>query len=513
MSTPGWVALLPAAMVGTERHAGARPSLPGPVGELAAQAALTAGTPANALLRMAAVLATCSLAGVRGPLRTEPLPRPAPDDTLPLLQPGPVYDSVRWSLYEGPPRLHHAVCGALAKTQRRLPTGLLPQALELGRRSVALRGPLLAVLGQRGLWLAAQRDDWKYAAGTPAPSSDESLWTDGTLEQRRAFLVREREAHPSVARERLQRALPELPARERAELVATLATGLNADDEALLDELRTERSREVRQAALAVLLRLPQAAHPRRAAARVAALMNHERVLLRKRWQIDAPQGAADDWKADQVDAARPQHEHLGERAWWLYQLVRQVPLAWWNEHTALAPAELIEWATGTDWTDALLRGWRDVLFAAPDEAWCDALLDQWPKALRENPSAVLSLLSPPRRERHLQRQLRGTQAALHTTVAQILAACPADQTLSPDTSRLLVERLLERAGQLNEDYALRGQLAELACALHPDALDRLSALPRQSDETPSCAEALRTVAQIVVARRALLTLIPTRTP
>jgi hypothetical protein len=363
------------------------------------------------------------------------------------------------------------------------------------------------------LWLAAQRDDWKYAAGAAASSSDESHWTDGTLEQRRAFLVREREADPTSARERLQRALPELPAKERAELVATLATGLSADDEALLDGLRTERSREVRQAALAVLLRLPHAAHPRRAAARVAALMNHERVLLRKRWQIDAPQGAADDWKADQVDATRPQHEPLGERAWWLYQLVRQVPLAWWSEHTALPPAELLEWAAGTDWADALLRGWRDVLFAAPDEAWCDALLDRWPKALRENPSAVLALLSPARRERHLQRQLRDTPTALHTSVAQILAACPAGQMLSADTSRLLVERILERTGQLNDDYALRAQLAELACALHPDALDRLAALPRHADETPSCAEALHTVAQVVATRRALLTLIPTRTP
>jgi hypothetical protein len=512
VNAPGWAALLPAAMVGTERHTGALPGLPGPAGELAAQAAQS-GAPATALLRIAAVLATCSLAGVRGPLRTDPLPPPALDDTLPPLEPGAVHDSVRWALHEGPARLHHAVCAALAQAQRRLPTGLLPQALELGRRSAALREPLLAVLGERGLWLAAQRDDWKYAAGAAASSSEASHWTDGTLEQRRAFLSRERQTHPTAARERLQRALPELPARERAELVATLATGLSADDEALLEELRTDRSREVRQAALAVLLRWPQAAHPRRAAARVAALMKHERVLLLRRWQIDAPQAAADDWNADQIEAARPQHEPLGERAWWLYQLVRQVPLAWWSEHTALPPAELLAWAAGTDWADALLRGWRDVLFAAPDEAWCDALLEHWPKGLREQPSAVLALLSPARREPHLQRQLQDTQTALHTTVAQILAACPAGQTLSAGTSRLLAERVVESAGQLNNDYALRGQLADLACALHPDVLDRLAALPRQADETPSCTEALHTLAQVVAARRALLTLIPTRTP
>jgi hypothetical protein len=513
MSTPGWAALLPAAMVGTERDSGPLPNLPGPIGALAAEAARATDDPATALLRIAAVLATCSLAGARGSAQTDPLPAAAVDDTLPALEAGPVHDALRWSLHEGPPRLHHTALRSLAAAQRRMPPALLPQALELGRRSVALRAPLLSVLGARGLWLAAQRDDWKYAAGAAAASSDTLHWTYGTLEQRRAFLVRERETNPAAARERLQLALPELSAKERAELVTTLAISLCDADEPLLDSLRADRSREVRQAALAVLLRLPQAGHPQRAAGRVAALMRHERVLLRRRWQIEAPERAADDWKADQVDAGRPQHEPLGERAWWLYQLVRQVPLGWWTAHTALSPAELLDWATSTDWTAALICGWRDVLFAAPDEDWCDALLDNWPKALQENPSAVLALLGPDRRERHLQRRLREATESLHVTLAQILGACPAGETLSRDTSLLLAERVHDRASHLNEDYGLRGQLPEFACALHPDALERLAALPRRTDETPSCAEELHTTERVIATRRALLTLIPTRTP
>jgi len=503
--------LLPAAMVGTERQPGPGPSWPGEIGALAERAANAAHDPASALLRVAAVLATCCQAGVRGAQWIAPLPAPAQDDTLPTVEAGAAQDAARWALYEGPPRLHHEVCRVLTLARLRLPTRLLPQALELGRRSLALRAPLLPLLGERGLWLAAQREEWRHAAGVAAASADETHWTDGTLEQRRAFLARERADEPTTARERLQRALGELPAKERADLVGVLATGLGSDDEPLLETLRADRSREVRQAALQLLLRMPQAAHPRRAAARVQALLMHERVLLSKRWRIDAPRAAADDWKADQVDAARPQHETLGERAWWLYQLVRQVPLAWWIQHTGLAPAALLEWAAGTDWTEALLRGWRDVLFAAPDETWCDALLDRWPAGLRENPSAVLALLSPPRRERHLQRRLRDGQDALHTTVAQILAACALGETLSRETSRLLAERVHERAAQrqLNDDYALRGQLPELASALHAEALDRLAALPRHADETPSCAEALHTTAQVVAARRALLNLLP----
>lgn len=511
--TSAWTPVLPAAMVGTERQPGPWTGLPpGEIGAVAMQAATSASEPATALLRLAAVLATCSLAGAQGVPWSGTLPAPAAEDTLPELEAGAVLEAVRWALHEGPERLHHDICRILPLAGRRLPPTLLPQALELGRRSLVLRTPLQPLLGERGLWLAAQRDEWAYAAGVVAAPGDETRWTDGTTEQRRAFLERERRADPVAARERLQRALPEMAARERAELSAVLATHLGPADEALLEALRADRSREVRQVALQLLLRLPQAAHPRRAIARIEALLVPERVLLPRRWQVDAPQAAGADWKSDQIEAARPRHESLGERAWWLYQLVRQVPLAWWSSHTGQSPAELLEWAAGTDWTEALLRGWRDVLFAQPDEAWCDALLDHWPgPLLRESASTVLGLLGPARRERHLLRSLHSADA-LSATLAQILAACPVGEALSLETSLLLVERLRERSAQLNNDPMLRAQLPELACALHADTLPSLAALPRHDDETPSCAAALQTTSQVVAARRTLLTLPATRT-
>ncbi|WP_458232594.1 DUF5691 domain-containing protein [Roseateles sp. P5_E8] len=510
-----WTALLPAATVGTDRQPGPWPLPPGDIGALARQAAEGA-EPATGLLRAAAVLATCALAGAQGPLWAEPLPAAAPDDTLPALALGPVFGALTQVLFDGPQRLQHEAFLILARAGLRLPANLLPQALELGRRSIALRAPLLAVLGERGLWLAAQRADWGFAAGiSEAESNDEAAWTDGTLEQRRAWFTQARQADPAAARERLKAALPELPARERADLVAALATGLGPNDEALLDPLRNDRSREVRQAALQLLLRLPEAAHPQRAAARLAPLLTFERGLLRKRWVIEAPTAPGSDWKADQLDATRPQQHALGERAWWLYQLVGQVPLAWWRTHTGMTPAELLAWAAGTDWTEALVRGWADVLFAAPDDAWCDALLDHWPPGLREDPARVLGLLAPAARDRHLLRYARSGSQPAATVLSHALHACPPGQVLSAELSGLLARALQAqvRDGALNTDYGLRGSLTEFACAAHADSLDTLAALPRRADETPSCAEALLTVERIVSARRALHTLTPTRTP
>ena len=501
-----WTPLLPTAMVGTGRQAGPWPAWPGEIGELIALAT-AANEPAANALRIAAVLATCSLAGAQGQAWSAPLPAAATEETLPVLEDAALLRLIPWVFSDGPARLHRTICLSLAQAGRRLPTSLLPQALELGRRSLALRPLLVPVLGERGLWLAAQREDWRYAAGVGTAGPEEARWTDGTIEQRRAFLADERRRDPAAARERLAAVLPELPAKERAELAAELATGLGADDEALLDGLRGDRSREVRQVASGLLLRLPRAAHPLRAARRLEALLQHERVLLRKRWQIDAPNEAAADWKADQVDAARPQHESLGERGWWLYQLVRQVPLGWWTEHTGMTAAELRDWAQDTDWAEALLRGWRDVLFAAPDEAWCEALLDAWPrKLLRDDPASVLALLPLERRERYWRQQLGHDKVDLGLLSSRVLAACPAGETLSAELSKDFASALRQRAdsGALRQDWSLLQSLSDLGGVLHVDALGPLADLPRPPDETPSHANHVHALTQVVALRLAL---------
>ncbi|MBK7617444.1 MAG: hypothetical protein IPJ08_24385 [Burkholderiales bacterium] len=509
-----WAPLLPVAMVGTDRHAAALPAWPGAVGNLLARAVQDAPDAASAVLRASAVLASCAQSGAQGAPFTTALPAPCAADPLPEPQHPALVAHMAWAWQDGPARLQHELCAVLARARHRLPASLLPAALEQGRRSIALRSRLLPVLGTRGLWLATLRDDWHYAAGVVAEAADEARWTDGAAEQRQAFLTQERAQDPAAARERLRAALPELGAKERAELLGALAVNISDADAALLDSLRADRSREVRQVALALLLRLPTAAHPSRAAQRLAPLVRHERALLLKHWVVQAPEAPGEDWKADNLDATRPQHESLGERGWWLYQLVRQVPLRWWTEHTGMNPPELLKWAAGTDWAEALLRGWRDVLFAAPDApevpTWCRALLDAWPaKGLRDETSAVLALLPAAEREQHWQRQLASGQLPLAQLLSQVLGAWPLNESLSPEFSQALARALQQRlpqtaAGALRDDFLLRSLLPDLCCALHPGVLGAVAQLPRSDDETPSLTNTLQTAMQVIATRQAL---------
>jgi Family of unknown function (DUF5691) len=491
-----WQALLPSAMVGTERHAPAAPLLAGAPGELLAQLAAASDAPALRLLRQAAVLAACEKAAQSGraaevfapadaadPTAPDPHTSAAPADTLPALTHPQRIDALRRGFSAGPLLLIDRLLRALAASGQRVPERLLPAALEAGARSIALRESLSAVLGARGRWLARQNSGWRFAAGGTEQVDEAALWSEGSIEQRVAVLRIWRTRDAAAARERLEGVLPELPARERALLLPALAIGLAAGDEPLLESLLADRSREVRPLAVALLAQLPDSAASRRAIARIEPLLSQTRGLLRREWSIDAPQAAMPDWKADAIEAEKPKGEALGERAWWLHQLARRVPLGWWTQALGKSEAEVLRWMVAGDWGAALLRALVESLHWQREPAWCEALLDDWPDKLSIGPAAdVLALLPLARRERYWLAQLRGSWSGLHrkallTPVAeQITAACSGADPLSPELSQEIASHI-ERAaqgGQLVNDYPLQQHLATLCTLLDAAVLDRL---------------------------------------
>lgn len=517
--------LIPAAMVGTERMPAPRLALPGEVGALLDSLQAQPGDDAAShLLRMAGVIAVCARAGANGRAAGD-LPAPAAEESRPALDSPPALSTLAWALREGPTRLQHEALAAVANAGWRLPPALLPLALELGRRNTAVRAALEHVLGERGRWLGLHNAAWRFAQGAEAVADTDTRWAEGSLEQRVELLRGERAIDPVAARARLEASLPELPARERAELVAALAVGVSKADEPLLDRLRQDRARDVRQAALALLLRLPDTAQGARAAARIAPCLRQERVLLVKRWVIEAPTEAQADWKADDIDLTRPKHESLGDRGWWLYQLARQTPLAWWTTHTGMSPAELIEWAQRGDWPAALLRAWREVLLAAPDLAWAEALLKQWPAKHLQDPASVMALLPLHRREAFWLQRLDGKAGAvaLAELSQELLSACPPGDHLTNALSQRLAAALAHTlptmAGMLQAEYTLRQTVPDLVCMLHPESLGAMRALApvavAAADTSPSLANLMHGVARIVAARDVLATLpqAPRRTP
>jgi len=463
------------AMVGTERQAPALPPLPGGLG--ATLAALDQSDPAASLLRAAGVLSVCGLAGHRPAPQAKPAPAPCPPDGLPQGEDAGLAELFGPVIADGPLRLQAEALRRLAGGC--LPHRVLPAALDLGRRNRVLRPWLLPVLGQRGQWLARQNPDWAYAAGTADDDNPEDAWETGSLDQRLIHLRRLRQTDPAQARELLAQTLPEAGAKERAALVAALETGLGADDEDLLDGLlQKDRGKDVRLAAAALLACLPGSRYAERMAARVDACLGLRRKLLRQVLTLDAPEAFGADWKADGLEEAKPPHEKLGPRAWWLYQLVRCVPLPWWAARTGLTPAELLDWAKHGEWRDALWRGWLDRQIQTADPAWAEAFLSHLPAPqLHADPFRLALALPPEQRERHWLRCLRQTPppAGLGGLLRQLLLSLPADaENFSADFCRQVFAQIAAQTqgAEAGRDYYLRETLTEFACLVPPETFD-----------------------------------------
>ena len=178
-------ALTRAAIAGTSREAP-------PEGDLPTDDLLgsTERSPERDLLLRAGMHAVYGAAGRRAESGTE-APEPAPEETLPPCS-AKAAEIVR-PLFAG--RRDEILSEALERLRLaglRLPHALLPAALDVQRKE--LRQSIVAVLGERGRWLAGFDPAWGWTVATTAGSEqdDETVWQEGGLPQRLEALRRVR---------------------------------------------------------------------------------------------------------------------------------------------------------------------------------------------------------------------------------------------------------------------------------------------------------------------------------
>lgn len=498
-------------LLGTERRPPVLPTLSGALGELVDAACPPDMDAAIRALRTAGVMAVYADAGWRAPHTDDDLPEACPGEPLPHAADPVLVSALRQIFDAGPALLCHEALQKLASNATCLTPSLLPSVLSLGQKTPQLRPALLPALGQRGLWLARLNPAWSYVSTGPQEAPDITLWENGTLEQRKLFLGRLRETDPDRARSLLHDGFAQLDARERAGLLESVGTGTGPADEDFLETLLGDRSKEVRQLAASLLARLPSSRYLARMAGRMAACLKHERKLFREVLVLDAPEQFGDGWKNDGLEQTRAKSESLGERAWWLYQIARALPLAWWPAHTGMSPADLTKWAMGTDWSEALFRAWGEVLMRQPDAAWATAFLTHAPLiGLSADVFDLLACLPLAEREQHWLRMLEGgpRSIARGDLLGLIVQDCsPGGVELSAGfASRVLREIRGALTANANKwDYALRKTLPEFVCLIPPACFaDATQGWPATSPETEYFSETLARILSIVELRKTL---------
>ncbi|MDQ2995949.1 MAG: DUF5691 domain-containing protein, partial [Chloroflexota bacterium] len=489
-----WEQLLSSAVLGVERRAFVSPPAEGALGDLLGQLSNT--DPESALLGAAAMIALVRLVGWQAPLDATPSPSACEPDALPACSPRAARHLA--TMLGG---THRALLpewlAALLSAGRRAPAALLPDLLELGRTQADLRAAILPALDRRGRWLAAQNSDWSYARtelrGLRTDSETESLspqssvlsteWETGSRPARLLLLAELRRSAPALARGLVESTWASERADDRAAFLATLAVGLSMQDEQLLESALDDRSKEVRRAAAELLTRLPESQHAQRMLARALPLLawipaEKPRMLRLRpgqpaRLEVTLPDVCDQPLIRDGIEPKPPaDRQDLGQKAWWLFQILRAIPPVIWSQRFNTAPAELIEAAERGEWHALLHEAWGAAAITFQDAAWAESLLRAAPRQ-----SELLAALAPARQEALLLAMLRGDVAPLHKhPVLGLLRQTRHRWSAELTRAVLGAVRRHMRAASAGNDHQLRSAITEdFAQRIPPAMLDEIA--------------------------------------
>jgi hypothetical protein len=267
-----------------------------------------------------------------------------------------------------------------AAAARRAPHRLLTKLLDAAAARRALQPAVCAVIDERGRWLMQFNPRWQFAS--PTTDEPEQVWQLGNRPQRAAALREVRETNPALAREMIAATWQGDGADERVDWVACLAVGLSDEDEAFLETCLDDRSSRVREAAAGLLARLPDSKFVGRMIERVTPLLTYApgaagKLLKLKRptkpsLEVTLPAEFDKAWQRDGV-SEKPTAK-IGQKQWWLQQLLGCVPLEHWTRAFG-APAVDIVQAAPEDFGAMLREAWLTSYARRPVDDWTAPLV------------------------------------------------------------------------------------------------------------------------------------------
>ncbi len=362
-----WSSILKTAIVGTERS-------PLPESELAplglplpadaAQAALEALTAANLLRKAGFQLAaspTTSFSMASQDNRAVCSPHAAQD--LGKILSGLYPDAL-------PEFLH-----LLAQNNLRLPPESLPDLLEKAERDAALAEKIRPALGPRGEWLARQNPRWSsILADEPAD------WFTASFIERKQLLAQTRARNPLLALAWLEKTWQEEKPAHRAQFIEILSVRLSPMDEDLLEKAFSEKSREVRWAAIQLLALLPESKKFAEANAffqdRLAPALTHPgRESFLKKSLPDISEDAVQPWLALLLANAKG----TGWRNELLHLFVSILPPAELLSTTGLSHEQMLQSLDDAKGATALL----EAVVRHADPSWAEPVLRHFSRDFR----------------------------------------------------------------------------------------------------------------------------------
>lgn len=368
-----WQNLVSSALLGTERQ---KPNL----SELDCLRGIDTSNPESALLSASATLAQYKKAGRQTNTNLEPQLEKSATETITTFS-SQQHSLLLECLNARTEQLSE--CLELAKSAKlRAPFEVLDQLIRKANNDSSLREHLLPVLGNRGLWLAKHLE---YGAWVSGSSLDEPVWELGLPAQRRDYLYALRGSDPQLTLQKLEVVWKQEPAKIRSELISTLEVNLSMTDEEFLENALDDKGKEVRETAAKLLTKLPDSRLMERMRARVTPLLQFTpegkagMFGLKKgtpaKLEVILPESCDKAMQRDGIEAKPPSWQKIGEKAFWLQQMLKITPLGFWEKTLKATPLELVAATNKHEYQKLILEAWRSSLkHYRYNLAWADAL-------------------------------------------------------------------------------------------------------------------------------------------
>lgn len=253
---------------------------------------------------------------------------------------------------------------------------VLPSVLQLAAENKKLQPYIPACAGNRGAWLSSFNQAWNFSG----QQSAEEQWHTGTPEQRKAILKETRDTDPALASQWLQKSWPQEDAAGKLAFLGVLAETIGSDDIPFLESLAGEKSKKVKEEAVALLKRIPGSpiVQQYQQVLKESVMLKKEKVLLGLssktilQWQLPS---AIDEAIFKTGVQKLSSSKEFTDDEFIIYQLMQSVPPSFWELQLDNSPDHIISLfqkdAAGTRMLPALVMA----INTFRDKKWAFAMM------------------------------------------------------------------------------------------------------------------------------------------
>lgn len=348
-----------------------------------------------------------------------------------------------------------------------IPYRLLPTLLDLGNKTKSIRPALQPNIGERGKWLVGLNPRWRYMHVT---TDLQHIWDTGSSSERQEYFIQQRKDDPNKALEQLAATWKKEAIQDREPFIQSFWAQLSVNDEAFLESCTQDRSQKVRTCASSLLGSLKESQRFQTYIELISQYINNTKKTT---LQVDLPKEYDETWTTWGMSKESKQSK-IGERAWWLYQLLLRIRPSLFLAHFDLTVTDYLKKIRRSDFNELLEEALTDAVLAHHDSETAIALIEKnmTKKSFLATLKIFTAILSPEQKHTLLEQAIEKLGAGIITRWIDMENICQLFPTGLPRhlSDYLCTDILSKLLKNYKHSYSVNYTLNAMALLLHPES-------------------------------------------